>query len=453
MKSQSSRLMLAGLILGILVGGCSQSTTGADAGADAGAELDGPTPALGADAAADLRTGWDSSVVVEAPTDAPAIADAVLPAESTDVVTAEAQLTKAQDASAETSPREAGPEAADVPGVDEVGQKDLASENAATADASKVDSEGEASTSGSCSDPLSCTGSNWAQWPMPNGAADVAGGAPNPTTLFDNGDDTVTDAVTGLMWQRSATVTRYTREEASARCQKLRLGGHADWRMPSVIELTSIIDFDRSSPSIDGKFFPDTPLDRSSSLVTGYEITSSVAETPVAGWLVNFAFGTVSLDTTSYDRPAYLRCVRGARAPNPDTAQGRYDLSTDGIAVDVKTSLSWQRVAGTRRRFSDAKAYCATGTGLPGTGWRLPTIKELMTIVDFAKPNKYRLDETVFNVSKDVSDSYGVVWSSTSLAGKPPYAQFDSGIWSVYFDRGESYYIDSTSDAFVRCVR
>jgi hypothetical protein len=307
---------------------------------------------------------------------------------------------------------------------------------------------------GACGN-VACVGSNWAQWPMPNTAADVAGGAPHPAMLIDNGDDTVTDKVTGLMWQRTVSVTTYDRAQAQGRCERLRAGAHADWRVPSAIELASILDYDKFESSVDPKVFPDSPLDdRYQGPPRGSFGTTSVAGTPLAGWLVDFSFGEVQLDTTERDRPTFVRCVRGPRAPDSDTSTGRYDLSMAGTALDIKTGLTWQRVApNTRRKLAEAKAYCATGTGLPGTGWRVPTIKELMTIVDFAKPTKFRLDQTTFNTPSEISDPYGVFWSATSLVGKPPYLPFMSGTWVVYFASGNSWFVDSTGYSFVRCVR
>jgi hypothetical protein len=315
-------------------------------------------------------------------------------------------------------------------------------------------SAGGTGGSGPCG-AAACVGSNWAQWPMPNTAADVANGAPHPPMLIDNGDDTITDGVTGLMWQRTAPITFYNRAEAAAHCQRLRTGAHADWRVPSAIEMASIINFDRFSSSIDTVAFPDSPLDPGSDprVPTAYFGTTTV--TGNAGWLASFVYGNVTLDTTSLDRGAYIRCVRGATAPTVDTSAGRYDLSITGTARDVKTGLIWQRMAPTtgRRKLPDAKTYCATGTGLPGTGWRLPTVKELMTLIDFTKATGFRIDETVFNVPTDIGDRYGVMWSMTAVAGIPSFAQFTSGTWSVYTDPGVNSYIDATGSSYVRCVR
>src|SRR5262249_33531794 len=48
----------------------------------------------------------------------------------------------------------------------------------------------------------SCVDPNWAEWPMPNDVRDVGAGAPNVESYKDNLDGTVTDNVTGLIWQQ-----------------------------------------------------------------------------------------------------------------------------------------------------------------------------------------------------------------------------------------------------------
>ncbi|PKN55000.1 MAG: hypothetical protein CVU56_23545 [Deltaproteobacteria bacterium HGW-Deltaproteobacteria-14] len=67
--------------------------------------------------------------------------------------------------------------------------------------------------------------------------------------LQDNGDGTVTDAATGLVWQRangqqSAGDLQFSWKEALAYCEALALAGHDDWRLPDVRELQSIVDYD-----------------------------------------------------------------------------------------------------------------------------------------------------------------------------------------------------------------
>jgi hypothetical protein len=107
----------------------------------------------------------------------------------------------------------------------------------------------------------------------------VAAGAPNLESYTDNGDGTVTDNITGLVWQQAVATTTndagasssYAWSDAAAYCATLTLSGHNDWRMPSLIELESIVDYGQTPPSINGTFFPSTPasLFWSSFLVTG----------------------------------------------------------------------------------------------------------------------------------------------------------------------------------------
>jgi len=108
--------------------------------------------------------------------------------------------------------------------------------------------------------PSDCFDSDWAAWPAPNGQGDVTDGAPNLESYTDNGDGTVTDNVTKLMWQQTEPTTRYTWNQAIAYCQALTLGGHRDWRLPSITEMFSLTSFERKSPAINTTFFPNASL-------------------------------------------------------------------------------------------------------------------------------------------------------------------------------------------------
>jgi len=77
---------------------------------------------------------------------------------------------------------------------------------------------------------------------------------------LDNGDGTITDLATGLMWPKDATgagcyngATR-TWVQAIAFCEELDFAEHDDWRLPNVKELQTIIDYSRKSPCIDPIF-------------------------------------------------------------------------------------------------------------------------------------------------------------------------------------------------------
>jgi hypothetical protein len=157
--------------------------------------------------------------------------------------------------------------------------------------------------------PAACADPNWAEWPMPNGPADVAAaGAPNPESYQDNGDGTVTDNTTGLMWQQAVPAQELSWSVAAGYCPSLTLGGHNDWRLPTVIELMSLLDYGQVTgfgqaqvPLINGIVFPATPADPywSSTVVGG---SASVA------WYVDFGYGVAS--TSAQSDPNNFRCVR-----------------------------------------------------------------------------------------------------------------------------------------------
>ncbi len=71
----------------------------------------------------------------------------------------------------------------------------------------------------------------------------------------DNGDGTVTDLNTGLMWQMVPIKQGFTWQGAQDYCESLELGGYSDWRVPSAKELYSISDFSAGWPYLDTNFF------------------------------------------------------------------------------------------------------------------------------------------------------------------------------------------------------
>jgi hypothetical protein len=130
----------------------------------------------------------------------------------------------------------------------------------------------------------------------------VAAGAPNGESYTDNGDGTVTDNVTGFMWQQAVPSATYQWANAVAYCPKLTLAGHSDWRLPSVIELASIVDLGQSSPSINGTYFPSTPA-------SCFWSASPEASSPYGAWAVCFDYGS-SEDGGNRSYWNYVRCVR-----------------------------------------------------------------------------------------------------------------------------------------------
>jgi hypothetical protein len=121
---------------------------------------------------------------------------------------------------------------------------------------------------------------------------------------------------------------------------------------------------------------------------------------------------------------------------------GRYTLATDTLTDNV-THLTWQRSSPAQKYASDAaNAYCQALTiGGFASGWRLPTIKELQSIVDVSTSSP-AIDSTAF---PGTIGSY--FWSSST------YAAHASFVWFVYFGDGNSIGGDASTSALLRCVR
>lgn len=153
--------------------------------------------------------------------------------------------------------------------------------------------------------PAACLDPAWAEWPMPNSQADVTAGAPNLEAYTDNGDGTVTDNVTDLMWQQTGTTAAYPWASAVAYCQTLILHGRSDWRLPSIIELYSLVDVGRANPpTINVTFFPAMAPNKFWSSTP--EADSSTANQ--IAWAVDFLYG--SLYEGSGDNTFNVLCVR-----------------------------------------------------------------------------------------------------------------------------------------------
>lgn len=191
-----------------------------------------------------------------------------------------------------------------------------------------------------------------------------ASGLPNPASYNTGVTDLVADNVTGLMWERNVSTPTYTRTDATAYCKANTLGGHSDWRLPTVLELASILDFTVSTPSIDPSVFPSTP--------SGFFWTStSWGGSSTIGWVVDFGIGG---SISKYSTDTYqVRCVRPTGSPpfRCSPKASRYQVAA-GYVTDATTGLTWEQAAPARNmNWSAAKAYCA---GLGG-GFRLPSLR------------------------------------------------------------------------------
>jgi len=127
---------------------------------------------------------------------------------------------------------------------------------------------------------LPATGQTESHYPGDDGFYET--GCPTDGRFVDNGDFTVTDNCTGLMWLQ-AGVGFASWHHAIDFCENLSLAGHMDWRLPNALELLSVVDYGRHHPCIAPIFQCDGGT---------YWSATVDAHHPVAGaWVVDFTSG------------------------------------------------------------------------------------------------------------------------------------------------------------------
>jgi len=281
--------------------------------------------------------------------------------------------------------------------------------------------------------------------------------AGNQPSYTDNGDGTITDNVTGLMWEQDMG-SKITYTAAFTKASNLALGGHTDWRVPTIKELYSLAQFtgrclgdNAMYKFIDTNYF-DQPIgntanpgereiDAQTWSSTQYVGLTMGGDTTVFGY--NFVDGRLK-GYPKYDpqttnaNTMYFRMVRGS------TTYGINDFvdNSDGTITDNATGLMWQQADdGTTRDWEEALSY-SENLSLGGySDWRLPNAKELHSILDYTRcpseTSSPAIDPVFTCTSFDDPDGnpgqYGYYWTGSPLMDGPtPYTD------AVYICFGEA---------------
>ena len=158
--------------------------------------------------------------------------------------------------------------------------------------------------------------------------------------FIDNGD-TITDTATGLEWTKADT--KATWQAGLDWCAALRTGGHAGWRMPTIRELLTLVDYERVNPAADPALGVQSG---------NYWSSSTYQYSPGNAWLVDFYDGDTSAGTKT--NSYYVRGVRaGSRS---------FDHSTDDAPVtrrELREALEGRGCEAVRQ--ADAKRAAAEG--------------------------------------------------------------------------------------------
>lgn len=260
----------------------------------------------------------------------------------------------------------------------------------------------------------------------------------NPPSFINNGDGTITDIVTGLMWQQSDS-GEMTIENAITYCDNLDLAGFSDWRLPTKQESMSILNFDKNNPALNTLYFPNTNAE--------YWWTSTVNfSNPNSIWITNAGGGTgpkLKTETISAGglKRFHSRAVRSVSTP---PIISHFTDNGDGTITDNMTGLIWQKAPNTvTYSWEQAITYAENLTLAGNLDWRLPNIKELVSI-NSEISNAPSVNTTYF--TGIVAARY---WSSTT--------QYAPGGTSAWFNDFQNFGITSydlkTISHNVICVR
>ncbi|HTU63636.1 MAG TPA: DUF1566 domain-containing protein, partial [Polyangiales bacterium] len=208
--------------------------------------------------------------------------------------------------------------------------------------------------------------------------------------------------------------------------------GRGAWRVPTKIELESLIDVNRVN-AVD-PLFDDFPID---SVWSSSPFPNTLVDGLKMSWQVDMMDGASG--GRGRTKASRVRCVSSAHATGGNMPALEF---TGDVARDANTQLEWQRYPDSAtRNWRDALAYCKQ-LELDGGGWHLPSLKELLTIVD-ATRHEPAIHMRTFDTHQRES-----FWTSSE------YLDSRSGAYLVEFDKGGSNLSDTFEELhYTRCAR
>jgi hypothetical protein len=259
----------------------------------------------------------------------------------------------------------------------------------------------------------------------------------NTPTFINNGNGTITDTTTTLMWQ-STDGGEMTIEKAKIYVDSLSLGGYTNWRLPNAQEAFSILNLQNNNPALNTTYFTNTNAE--------YWWTSeSQANDNNKIWVTNSGGGIGNHSKTETIsaggiKKFHVRAVRDV--VNPVNITAHFTDNNDSTITDNLTNLVWQKFPNTSMQtWEQALSFSENLILANNTNWRLPNIKELQSLND----------ESVIqpSVTSPYFANLGVkkYWSATSLPNQTTKAWY----WDTQF--GVTTYDTKTNSNSVLCVR
>ncbi|CAJ1949107.1 unnamed protein product [Cylindrotheca closterium] len=270
-----------------------------------------------------------------------------------------------------------------------------------------------------------------------------------------NGDGTISDLNTGLMWTEDVYGDGLTYEQVENEVTSFSLGGHSDWRIPTIKELYTLSEFngqtgtsqDNNIPYIDTAYFNvkyGTTRYIDGQLWSSNQYTGVIFDNPNSE--CNFGFNSIDGRIKCYGRTStklYARYVWG----NTNVGTNLFSVSgtNKDIIVDAATGLEWTRGdSDIALDWEEALSYC-NDLELSGyTDWKLPDAHQLQSIVDYNRspdstgtPAIDPLFESTQITNEAGAVDWGWYWTSTThLDGKP----LGSNAVYIAFGRAMGYF-------------
>jgi len=267
----------------------------------------------------------------------------------------------------------------------------------------------------------------------------------------------VQDNVTGLMWQgcaRGQTGATCTGSATSSNwymalsdCDSLSWGGFSDWRLPDPFELQSIVDYKKYDPVINKNAFSTNASSEN------FWTSSSYLHDTWLAWFVSFKRGNIYRFEKNDE--ACVRCVRLGPWPRTERFVRTVPETNEPVVLDNTTGLVWQgceagktgdqtkcSAIGSAEKYTWQQAldYCQDLSWGKQTDWRIPDVKELLSIMD------HRYYPSIDKAAFPLTDAL-YFWSSFSCS-------YDSAeAWYVGVPNGNVSSNIKTSEHFVLCVR
>ena len=196
----------------------------------------------------------------------------------------------------------------------------------------------------------------------------------------DNGDGTVTDLNTGLLWQQEGHQYTYDdgiqdyQQDAADYCAVLNLGGRSDWRLPSRHELVTIVDFGKPGPMINSQYFPIAQWSAGDHWYWSAEFIYAIDRR--WGCFVDFETGRMTVAPSEF-----TACVARCVSNNPLLCPS-YTDNYDGTVTASESGLMWQQSDDAiPRTWEDALVYCEDLSLGGFDDWRLPNVTEFEGLV------------------------------------------------------------------------